>query len=66
VTKRQELIALGVLLPQGSNYLFSQDFAFSSPSLASSVELGRSSNGRLEWKDAQGRTLKLLQESEQV
>ena len=61
VTKRQELIALGVLLPQGSNYLFSQDFAFSSPSLASSVVLGRSSNGRLEWKDGQGRALKVLQ-----
>ena len=61
VTKRQELIALGVLLPQGSNYLFSQDFAFSSPSLASSVVLGRSSNGRLDWKDAQGRALKVLQ-----
>jgi hypothetical protein len=62
VAKRQELIDLGVLAPQGSDYVFSQDFAFSSPSLASSVVLGRSSNGRMDWKDAQGRALKLLQE----
>jgi hypothetical protein len=61
VAKRQELIDLGVLHPQGSDYVFSQDFAFSSPSLASSVVLGRSSNGRLDWKDAQGHTLKQLQ-----
>ena len=61
VAKRQELIDLGVLHPQGSDYVFSQDFAFSSPSLASSVVLGRSSNGRMDWKDAQGRALKVLQ-----
>ncbi len=64
VAKRQELIDLGVLHPQGSDYVFSQDFAFSSPSLASSVVLGRSSNGRMDWKDAQGRSLKSLQENE--
>jgi hypothetical protein len=66
VIKRQELIGLGVLFPQGSDYVFMQDFAFSSPSLASSVVLGRSSNGRLDWKDAQGRALKVLQEIEPV
>jgi len=61
VTKRQELIDLGVLAQQGSAYVFIQDYAFSSPSLASSVVLGRSSNGRMDWKDAQGRALKVLQ-----
>ncbi len=61
VTKRQELIDLGVLAQQGSAYVFTQDYAFSSPSLASSVVLGRSSNGRMDWKDAQGRALKVLQ-----
>lgn len=61
VAKRQELIDLGVLHPQGNDYAFSQDFACSSPSLASGVVLGRSSNGRLDWKDAQGRALKALQ-----
>lgn len=50
-----------VLAQQGSAYVFTQDYAFSSPSLASSVVLGRSSNGRMDWKDAQGRALKVLQ-----
>ena len=64
VAKRQELIDLGVLAQKGSTYVFTQDYAFSSPSLASSMVLGRSSNGRTDWKDAQGRALKVLQEDE--
>ena len=31
---------------------------------AAAVVLGRSANGRIEWKDGQGRTLKALQEAE--
>jgi len=50
-----------VLAQQGSAYVLTQDYAFSSPSLASSVVLGRSSNGRTDWKDAQGISLKVLQ-----
>ena len=61
---RQELIANGVLALEGSFYRFTQDYAFSSPSTAAAVVLGRSANGRIEWKDAQGRTLKALQEAE--
>lgn len=61
VAKRQELIDLGVLAQQGSSYVFTQDYAFTSPSLASSMVLGRSSNGRTDWKDVQGRALKVLQ-----
>jgi len=45
-------------------YRFTQDYSFSSPSTAAAVVLGRSANGRIEWKDAQGRTLKELQEAE--
>jgi hypothetical protein len=62
VAKRQELIELGVLVQKGSDLEFTQDYAFSSPSTAASVVLGRSANGRLEWKDAQGRSLKALHE----
>lgn len=58
---RQQLQDLGVLVEQGNTYAFTQDYAFSSPSTAASVVLGRSANGRLEWKDAQGRALKVLQ-----
>lgn len=61
---RQELIANGVLVQEGERYCFTQDYVFSSPSTAAAVVLGRSANGRIEWKDAQGRVLKVLQEAE--
>ena len=65
---RQELIGNGVLAPAeagaAQGYHFTQDYVFSSPSTAAAVVLGRSANGRIEWKDAQGRTLKALQEKE--
>lgn len=61
---RQELIANGVLLQEGAGYRFTQDYPFSSPSTAAAVILGRSANGRIEWKDAKGRTLKELQAAE--
>jgi hypothetical protein len=62
--RRQELIANGVLVPDGAALLFTQDYVFSSPSSASDMVLGTCSNGRLMWKDAQGRTLKELQAGE--
>lgn len=55
---RQELISNGVL------YHFAQDYTFSSPSTAAAVLQCRSANGRVEWKAADGRTLKELQEVE--
>jgi hypothetical protein len=61
---REELIGNGVLQREGDHFLFAQDYAFSSPSTAAAVVLGRSANGRIEWKDAGGRTLKALQELE--
>jgi hypothetical protein len=61
---RHELIGNGVLALADGLYRFSQDYSFSSPSMAAAVVLGRSANGRVEWKDAQGRTLKALQEAE--
>ena len=64
VTWREELIALGVLAPENGHYVFMQDYVFKSPSAASDIVLGRSSNGRLDWKDVQGRALKALQEND--
>jgi hypothetical protein len=61
---RQELISNGVLALGGGLYAFSQDYSFSSPSTAAAVVLGRSANGRVEWKAADGRTLKEIQEAE--
>jgi hypothetical protein len=61
---RQELIGNGVLTMQGGLHQFTQDYAFSAPSTAAAVVLGRSTNGRVEWKAADGRTLKEIQEAE--
>jgi hypothetical protein len=47
-----------------ADYVFNQDYVFSSPSTAAGVILGRSANERTEWKDAKGRVLKAIQESE--
>ena len=60
---RQELIKNGVLQRDGDHFRFTQDYAFSAPSTAAAVVLGRSANGRVEWKDGSGRTLKELQAS---
>ncbi|MDO4957960.1 MAG: DUF4357 domain-containing protein [Prevotellaceae bacterium] len=38
-------------------YVLKKDYTFASPSTASSVVLGRSSNGWTDWKDEQGRSL---------
>lgn len=61
---RQELISNGVLALQGTLFQFTQDYSFSSPSTAAAVVLGRSANGRVEWKAVDGRTLKEIQEAE--
>jgi hypothetical protein len=60
---REDLIKNGVLADKVQYYEFSQDYTFSSPSTAAAVVLGRSANGRIEWKDKAGRTLKDIQEA---
>lgn len=60
---RKSLLAHGVLEAAGASYRLTQDYTFNSPSTAAGVLLGRSSNGRVEWKDAKGRTLKEIQEA---
>ena len=64
LAQREDLIGRGVVELDGASYRFSQDYVFSSPSLAAAFVLGMSSNGRTKWKDAQGRTLRELQEAE--
>jgi hypothetical protein len=54
----------GVLAAEAIGYRFSQDYVFTSPCTAAAVVLGRSANGRIEWKDARGRTLRELQAQE--
>lgn len=60
-TLRKDLLAQGVIVDSGQTYSFSQDQVFGSPSTAAGVILGRTANGRIEWKNAEGKTLKQLQ-----
>jgi hypothetical protein len=61
---RAELIRQGLFRDAGQAFELTQDYTFGSPSTASGVLLGRTSNGRVEWKTADGRTLKSVQEAE--
>ena len=57
-TARSRLIESGILKDHNDDqYVFTEDFIFSSPSGAAIVILGRSANGWVEWKDDQGLTL---------
>lgn len=54
---RQRLINGGDLKQEADAFVFQRDVLFKSPSGASDIVLGRSSNGWIEWKDATGKTL---------
>lgn len=61
---RKELLNQGIFEDVGTAYRLVQDYIFSSPSAAADALLGSSSNGRTEWKDAKGRSLKEIQGAE--
>jgi hypothetical protein len=61
---RDELIRQGVMAPDGTGFIFTQDYLFTAPSTAATALLGRTANGRVEWKTIDGRTLKEVQEAE--
>ncbi|OPY75364.1 MAG: hypothetical protein A4E65_03594 [Syntrophorhabdus sp. PtaU1.Bin153] len=61
---RRTLLDQGIFANEGTHFRLTQDYTFNSPSTAAGVLLGRSANGRTEWKDEQGRTLKKIQEDE--
>ena len=60
---RKDLVEKGVLALIDSKYIFTQDYAFNSPSNASDLILGGSTNGRTCWKNSKGIMLKELQEA---
>ncbi len=62
-TLRKALVENGVLTQDPLGLRVTQDYTFNSPSTAAAVLLGRSSNGRMDWKDANGVPLKTLQEA---
>jgi len=61
---RRVLLERVVFEDGGESYRLAQDYTFNSPSTAAGVLLGRSSNGRVEWKNADGRSLKDIQAAE--
>ena len=60
---RTSLIETGLLVATGGGLQLRQDRVFTSPSIAAAVFLARSANGRIEWKGANGWTLKDLQKA---
>lgn len=61
---RQTLLSEGLLVPEAAGLRLLEDYAFSSPSAAAAVFLGRSANGREEWKTKDGVSLKQLEIAE--
>jgi len=59
---RERLLAAGILVDDGDHYRLTEDHLFGSPSTAAMVLMGRTANGRIEWKTADGVTLRDLQE----
>ena len=57
---RNRLIEKGIV---STNYIFQNDYIFTSPSLAASVVMGRSANGRTEWKTIDNRSIKDIEEA---
>lgn len=59
---RDRLVQEGILIDAGEHVRLTKDHLFDSPSAAASVLSGGNKNGRIEWRDGDGRTLKELQE----
>lgn len=61
---RKKLIESGVLVEEDGGYRFTQDYLFNTPSGAAAAVLGRSSNGWVDWKTKDGKTLHEVKRSE--
>jgi hypothetical protein len=61
---KERLIKNGILVSDGEYYIFTKDYAFSSPSSAACIILSANVSGWVLWKDKDGKTLKELFESE--
>jgi hypothetical protein len=57
---RELLVKEGVMAAQNGLYVFTRDHLFPSPSTAAMAIMGRSANGWVEWKAANGMTLDVL------
>lgn len=57
---REKLVSEGIIAEENNQAFVTKDYVFSSPSLAATIVLGISANGRKEWKH-NGRSLKDLE-----
>ncbi len=57
---RQKLFDRNII---NNDFIFTDDYLFTSPSLAASVVMGRSANGRTEWKNSLGKSIKDIEEN---
>lgn len=58
---RNELIQKNIIDP--NTLRFTRDYIFTSPSLAAATVLGRNANGRTEWRTAEHKTIKDIEEN---
>ena len=54
---RNKLVTEGILAAQDGMVVFTRNTMFSSPSMAAMELIGRTANGGMEWKSANGKTL---------
>jgi hypothetical protein len=59
--KREQLMASGVLKSEGDHLVFTKDVEFGSPSTAGGIIRGGNTNGLIQWKNAEGKSLKQLE-----
>jgi len=64
IEMRNDLRKSGVLVLDGGNLRFTQNYTFSSSSFAASIISGQSTSGPREWRDQSGKTLKELQKAQ--
>jgi hypothetical protein len=62
-TLRKDMLEQGVISANGNGYVFNQDYVFNSSSTAAGVIQGRTANGRKDWKNKEGKTLREIQEA---
>lgn len=54
--RHSEMVAKGIIVVENNIGVFKENFAFSSPSGAAAIIAGRASNGRTNWRTADGKT----------
>lgn len=58
VKRRETMVADGILVETPKGLVFAEDYNFKSPSGAAAVVSGGHANGWIEWRNAEGKTLK--------